>query len=133
MKRARRRFASIPIRMLISVENCARIPPAQAAAAPLPIRPPAIPVTWRPAGGRDQRDANLANELHLVPVVVPASEQYHLPGIDLTQLEASPQGAAVGPAAVAGRIIQVRMRVYVKDAQPSVEPALLRNQCGADG
>src|SRR5207248_9812853 len=80
--------------------------------------------------GRDQRDARLANELHLVPVVVPAPEQHHLPGIDLTQLEASPQGAAVGPAAVAGRIIHVLMRVYVKDAQPSVETALLRNPGG---
>src|SRR5437773_8355586 len=76
--------------------------------------------------GRDQCDAHLANELHLVPVVVPAPQQHHLPGIDLTQLEASPQGAAVRPAAVARRVIQIRMRIDVEYAQPSVEPALLR-------
>src|SRR2546430_4528173 len=77
----------------------------------------------RPAmrgGGRDERDAHLVNELHLVPVVVPAPEQRHLPGIDLTQLEASPQSTAVRPAAVAGRIIQGRGGGYVEDAQVSV-------------
>ena len=40
--------------------------------------------------GRDQRDAHLADELHFLPVVVAASQQRHLPGIDLTQLQASP-------------------------------------------
>src|SRR5467141_3874807 len=62
-------------------------------------------------GGGDQGDAHLSNELHLLPVVVPASQQRHLPGVDLTQLEASPQGAAIRPAAMARGIIQVRVRV----------------------
>src|ERR1700716_383667 len=50
--------------------------------------------------GRNQRDAHLANELDLFPVVVTASEQRDFPWVDLAQLEATPQGAAIRPAAM---------------------------------
>src|SRR5256885_5314096 len=87
-------------------------------------------LTARPAmrgGGGDQGDAHLSNELHLLPVVVPASQQCDFPGIDLSELEASPQGAAIRPPAMARGIIQVRVRVDIEDAHPSVKPALLRD------
>src|SRR5260370_30884476 len=53
--------------------------------------------------GIDQGDAHLPNVLDLFPVVVPAPQQRHLPGVALTQLDTSPEGAAIRPSAVAAR------------------------------
>src|SRR3984893_7212010 len=83
--------------------------------------------------GWNKRDPHLSNELNLFPVVVAASEERHFPGVDLPHLEPPAQGTAIRPPAMARRIIQIRVRVDVEDAQPSVEATLLRDQRRARG
>jgi len=68
--------------------------------------------------GRDQRDAHLVQELHLVPVVVAAPEQSP-PRIDLSSSRPR-RSAQPSTNGYGARIVQVGMRVNVEDAQSSV-------------
>ena len=83
--------------------------------------------------GGDQGDAHLSNVFDLFPVVVAAAEQRHLARVDVPQLEPAAQRAPIRPAGVARDVVQVRMGVDIEDAQPPIQPALLRQVGKAGG